>query len=113
MLEYVDEIAQHPRYHQVFNTARYLFYVLVGAAFLGVTAVSKQHLADIDTAIKICIGLFLAVRFNPWAKRAVSKESARFDREIAFSGGLILLAATVRAAWPGATSVIPQAGAVL
>lgn len=113
MLAYIDRIAQHPRYHQAFHAVRYLSYALFGAAFLGITAVNKAYLADVNAVVKICVGLVLAIRFNPWARRAVSKESATFDREVAFSGGIILLLASARSVWSGSASLLARLAAQL
>lgn len=106
MLALLDKIAQHPKYHQFFNLAHMLSLVFFFCAVLGIASDDFKFLPKFDLFMKMCIAIFLTVRFNPMAKRAINKESATFDKEVAFSAGIILLTSCITDLWPKIMAIV-------
>ena len=74
----------------------YLSYILFGLAFTGISAISPSYLNLLETIIKYYVCAFLLLRFNPWISKQIkyTRETAEFDRRVAFSAGMFLLLTT-------------------
>jgi len=97
MLDALDQVAQGSWHKKAYTVALYASYVLFAIAFTGVITLDPKYLGALDTVLKYYVSVFLMIRFNPWAKRPVDKESREFDRRIAFAGGVFLLLTTAAA----------------
>ena len=71
----------------IFIIINYVSYI---ALAVGIQIVSPHYLDYLDYFVKIYIGLFLFVRFNPFNKIVFND----LDRRIAFSAGIFLLMTT-------------------
>ena len=97
MLDTLDQIAQGSWHKKAYTVALYASYALFAIAFTGVVALDPKYLGVLDTLLKYYVSVFLMVRFNPWAKRPVDKEAYKFEKRIAFVGGVSLLLTTAAA----------------
>lgn len=97
MLDALDQVAQGSWHKRVYTIALYVSYALFAIAFTGVITLDPKYLGALDMVLKYYVSVFLMIRFNPWAKRSVDKESREFDRRIAFAGGVFLLLTTAAA----------------
>ena len=91
MIDILDKIAQGSWHKNLYTIALYMSYALFVIAFTGVATVNHKYMDALETILKLYVGLFLIIRFNPWAKKAVNSEASSFDKRIAFAGGMALL----------------------
>lgn len=74
----------------VFDIVMFITYTLYILLALGLSASAPEYLQTLDYYMKIYVGLFLIIRFNPF----MYTKFTRLDSKIAFSAGLFVLATT-------------------
>ena len=72
----------------IFIIINYVSYI---ALAIGIQLVSPDYLSYLQYFVKIYVGLFLFIRFNPFNKIKFND----LDRRIAFSAGIFLLITTI------------------
>lgn len=97
MITPVDTLTQGTWHKKAYTIVLYASYILFAIAFTGVLAIDPSYLSTLDMIMKYYVSVFLIIRFNPWAKKAINKESRDFDRRIAFAAGFFLLLTTAAA----------------
>jgi hypothetical protein len=68
--------------------ASYILYILT---LFGIYKKAPEYLSHLNMVIRLYVGLFLIIRFNPYAQIKFSD----FDRRIVFSTGIFLLLTTI------------------
>jgi hypothetical protein len=68
--------------------ASYILYILT---LFGIYKKAPEYLSHLNMIIRLYVGLFLIIRFNPYAQIKFSD----FDRRIVFSTGIFLLLTTI------------------
>lgn len=67
----------------------YLFYLLYIALYLGLDKKYERFLLRLKTTIRIFIGLFLILHFNPLVKNKLTL--TEIDRRIILSSGIVII----------------------
>ena len=63
--------------------------VLTVLSWLGIALLAPEYVSWMNALVKLYVGGFLVVRFNPWFMVTTGEEE--FDRVIGFQAGLLLL----------------------
>jgi hypothetical protein len=74
---------------KIFIVFTYLFYI---SAVIGVAVVNPTWYRHLDIFMKLYVGLFLVVRFNPFRTNVQFTE---LDRQISFNAGVFVLSMLV------------------
>ena len=75
---------------QIYLYVLYTTYVLYFMSYIGFYSLAPQYIQLLDEILKIYVGLFLVIKFNPIFKHKFDS----FDKDIAFSSGIIILLST-------------------
>jgi hypothetical protein len=73
----------------------YFSYIIFILSLFGVTILKTEYSTILNNIIKIYIAIVLIIRFNPLIHVKFDKNNAKFDREIAFSAGILLLLSVI------------------
>jgi hypothetical protein len=88
----IYEYGQHTWHQNIYIVALYISYLVLGMSYVGIHYWTPTHEDEIQEFIKSFIKYYIAailiLRFNPYVKRP---EHSSFDRQIAFSAGIMLL----------------------
>ena len=76
--------------HKLFNIVIWISYLLIIAAYLGISASAPKYIEIMDYYMRIYISLFLLWRFNPFTRIKFTE----LDRKIAFSAGVFIFTTT-------------------
>lgn len=69
--------------------------ILLVLSLIGVQIINPAYANLINTLVKIYVGVFLIIRFNPYIQGYLKKNQRFFDNSIAFAGGLYLIAEAI------------------
>jgi hypothetical protein len=84
----VYDYAQQTWHQKLYLFALYTSYLVLGLSFIGIHYLSPEYEKDLNLFIKYYIAAILLFRFNPFV---TTPKHGNFDRQIAFSAGLLLL----------------------
>ena len=81
-------------WHQkAFLYGTYASYIMFVLAFVGIVTDAPQYLGALNTALEYYVCAFLLIQFNPLVK--IRTRDVEFDRNIAFSAGVLMLLSIV------------------
>lgn len=75
---------------QIYLYILYTTYVLYAISYVGIYSLAPQYIQLLDEILKIYVGIFLLINFNPMSTHKFNS----FDKDIAFSSGIIILLST-------------------
>ena len=71
-----------------FNYIVILFYLLYISLFLGINVENEKYIKPLKTFIRIFIGIFLIIHFNPYVRKT---SLTKIDLNIIMSSGMVIL----------------------
>jgi hypothetical protein len=79
---------------KLYNYAIYLWFILYALSIFGIYTKAPKYLLKLDFYLKLYIGGFLVIRYNPFFS-FVGDKLESFDKKLIFSGGLFILLTTI------------------
>jgi hypothetical protein len=79
----------------IFKYFSYLSILFILFTFTGLIAINSEYVHIVHMFILYYVCIILLIRFNPFVKESHVKGDYQFDRNIAFTAGIILLTTTV------------------
>lgn len=75
----------------IYNYIIYIWFILYILSVFGLYNKAPEYLLDLDFYLKLYIGIFLVLRFNPFVKSKLED----FDKKIIFASGTFILFTTL------------------
>lgn len=78
----------------LYNYVIYLWFILYALSIFGIYNNAPKYMLTIDFYLKLYIGAFLVIRYNPFFP-FVKNKLEHFDKKLIFSGGISILLSTI------------------
>ncbi len=80
------------KWHQnIYRVLLYISYLLYFLSIIGISLLNPKKLEIVNSILTLYVCLILLFRFNPLIDYSYNKTDNKFDREIAFTAGFLLL----------------------
>lgn len=79
---------------KIYNYVIYIWFILYGLSILGIYNNAPKYLLSLDFFLKLYIGIFLVIRYNPIFP-FIKNKIEDFDKKLIFSSGMFILLTTI------------------
>jgi hypothetical protein len=90
-LNYLVVISDKEWHKNIYNYSSYLSIILILATYTGVIYINPEYTLVLHDFIVYYVCIILLIRFNPFIKKNNLASYVEFNRNIAFTSGIILL----------------------
>ena len=88
----IVKLFKHRHWHEkIYLFFYYIAWIMYILSLLGLPSLGIDFFKTIQQYLRIYISLFLVIKFNPFGKTHKSNKISKFDKTIAFQGGLFIL----------------------
>ena len=94
-LNYLVAMSDKELHKTIYNYSSYLSVVLILITYSGILYVKPGYVSFVHNFFLFYVCLILLLRFNPLIKKSALASSVEFNRNVAFTAGIILLTTTV------------------
>jgi hypothetical protein len=94
-LNYLVLISDKEWHKDIYNYSSYLSIILILATYTGVIYINPEYTLVLHNFIVYYVCIILLVRFNPFIKKNPLASYVEFNRNVAFTAGIILLTTAV------------------
>ena len=94
-LNYLVDISDKEWHRDIYKYSSYLSILLILVTYSGVIYINPEYTLILHNFLIIYVCIILLIRFNPLVKRNNVASYVLFNKNIAFTAGIILLTTTV------------------
>lgn len=95
VLNYLAAMSDKELHKNIYKYSSYLSVVLILITYSGVLYVKPGYTSFVHNFFLFYVCLILLLRFNPLVKKSTAAASVEFNRNVAFTAGIILFTTTV------------------
>jgi len=94
-LNYLVLVSDKEWHKDIYKYSSYLSIILILATYTGVIYINPEYTLVLHNFLLYYVCIILLVRFNPFIKKNPLASYVEFNRNVAFTAGIILLTTTV------------------